>query len=240
MNDNRPLTIENRWDVLYRDYPEIYEEFGRVPKTPSAFTVIDRLFHLKGKTILDVGSGTGLSSFELARCAAQVTGVEPEENMRKIAVKHAAEEKIDNVNFLPGWAEAIPLEDQSVDIVTAITLASLHSQENIAAFASEALRVVKPGGMVLALDIAPRWYGGELASVILGKARKLEDETLRDVVFGKLDFRYKDFYNFQDYGTIDKIVATYGFIFGQIAIDYLHAHHKTTIKWKWRIHYKWV
>ena len=240
MPDNRPLTIENRWDVLYRDYPEVYEEFGRVPKTPSPFAVIDRLFHLKGKTILDVGSGTGLSSFEMARRAVWITGVEPEENMRKIAVENAARQKIDNVNFLPGRAEALPVKDQSVDMVTAITLASLYSQDNIAAFASEALRVVKPGGTVLALDIAPRWYGGDLAPVILGKARQLEDERLRDVVLGKLDFRHNDFYNLQDYGTLEKIVATYGFIFGQAAIDYLRAHHKTTIKWKWRIHYKQV
>ena len=240
MNDNRPLTIENRWDVLYRDYPEVYEEFGSIPKTPSPFAVIDRLFHLKGKIILDVGSGTGLSTFEMAHYAAWVTGVEPEENMRKIAVKNAAGQKIANVNFLPDFAEALPLEDHSVDMVTAITLASLYSQENIVAFAREALRVGKPGGTVLALDIAPRWYGGELAPVILGKAGELEDETQRDVVLGKLDFRRKDFYNLQDYGTLDKIVATYGFIFGQAAIDYLRAHHKTTIKWKWRIHYKQV
>ena len=238
MNDNRPLTIENRWDILYRDYPDIYEEFGRIPKTPSAITVINRLFHLKGKTILDVGSGTGLSSFDLASYAARVTGVEPEESMRSIAVKNAAEQKIGNVTFLPGWSEDLPVEDDSFDMVTAITLASLYNEENIAAFAREALRAVKPGGTVLALDIAPRWYGGDLAPVILGKARKLEDETLRDVVLEKLDFRHKDFYNLQDYGTLDKIIATYGFIFGQAAIDYLRAHHKTTIKWKWRIHYK--
>jgi ubiquinone/menaquinone biosynthesis C-methylase UbiE len=240
MQNERPLTIENRWDIFYRDYPEIYEEFGCIPKSPSAFDVIDRLFHLKGKTVLDVGSGTGLSTFDLARRAAWVTGVEPEENMRRIALKNAAEQNITNVNFLSGWAEALPVQDQSVDMLTAITLASLYSQENIAAFAREALRVVKPGGIVMALDIAPRWYGGDLAPVILGKNRQLEDETLRDEVLEKLDFRHKDFYNFQDYGTLDHIVATYGFIFGQAAIDYLRAHHKTTIKWKWRIHYRQV
>jgi ubiquinone/menaquinone biosynthesis C-methylase UbiE len=158
--------------------------------------------------------------------------------MRRIALKNVAAQNIGNVTFLPGRAEALPLEDDSCDMVTAITLASLHNEENIAAFAREALRVVKPGGTVLALDIAPRWYGGELAPVILGKDRKLEDETRRDVVLEKLDFRYKDFYNLQDYETLDKIVATYGFIFGQAAIDYLRANHKTTIKWKWRIHYK--
>jgi ubiquinone/menaquinone biosynthesis C-methylase UbiE len=240
MHTERPLTIENRWDIFYRDYPEIYEEFGRIPKSPSAYDVIDRLFHLKGKTVLDVGSGTGLSTFDLARRAAWVTGVEPEENMRRIALKNAAEQNIANVNFLSGWAEALPVQDQSVDMLTAITLASLNSQENISAFAHEALRVVKPGGIVMALDIAPRWYGGDMAPVILGKNRQLEDETLRDEVLEKLDFRHKDFYNVQDYGTLDHIVATYGFIFGQAAIDYLRAHHKTTIKWKWRIHYRQV
>ncbi len=238
MNENRPLTIENRWDVLYRDYPEVYEAFASIPKTPSWLDVVDRLFHLKGKTILDVGSGTGLSTFDLASRAAWVTGVEPEAAMRAIALEKLAEQKIANVRFVPGRAQALPIEDHAVDMVTAITLASLNSQENIAGFAREAQRVVKPGGTIVALDIAPRWYGGELASVILGKNRQLEDETLRDEVLGKMEFQHKDFYNLQEYGTLDHIVATYGFIFGQAAIDYLRAHQKTTIKWKWRIHYK--
>ena len=31
----RPESLEGRWDILYRDYPEVYEEFGRIPKVPA-------------------------------------------------------------------------------------------------------------------------------------------------------------------------------------------------------------
>jgi hypothetical protein len=34
---SRPESIENRWDILYRDYPEIYAAFMNVPYQPSVF-----------------------------------------------------------------------------------------------------------------------------------------------------------------------------------------------------------
>ncbi len=32
---NRPLSLEGRWDILYRDYPEVYDAFARIPKRPT-------------------------------------------------------------------------------------------------------------------------------------------------------------------------------------------------------------
>jgi len=47
MEKQKPESIENRWDILYRDYPEVYDEFAVVPRTPS--TNIVQGFNLEGK-----------------------------------------------------------------------------------------------------------------------------------------------------------------------------------------------
>ena len=239
MDTQKPLTIENRWDVLYRDYPEVYQEFGRFPYKPTLLSKHNRWFRLKEKHILDVGSGTGLSTFELANKAYRVNGLEPESAMLDIAIQSAHAMGIENVNFVCGRAEDIPLQGGSVDMVTAITLASLYSDENIRAFAIQANRVVRKGGLVILVDIAPGWYGGNLAPIILGKkTRVLPEEDLRDTILSAAGYEHRDFYNLQDYGTIDHILETYGFIFGIKAIEYIQSSHITVIKWKWRVHYK--
>src|SRR5688572_3995739 len=61
-----PETIEHRWDILYRDYPEIYDEFSSFPYTPLDVDIVNRTFPLAGKIVVDCGSGNGKSTFSLA------------------------------------------------------------------------------------------------------------------------------------------------------------------------------
>lgn len=77
-NVQKPESLEGRWDILYRDYPEVYEEFGRIQKVPDLLDVVAARFALEGKTVVDVGSGTGLSTLRLARYAGEVIGIEIE------------------------------------------------------------------------------------------------------------------------------------------------------------------
>jgi hypothetical protein len=65
----RPESIENRWDILYREYPEVYEAFINVPYQPSVFDQVPEIIDFHGKIIADVGAGTGRSSLALARTA---------------------------------------------------------------------------------------------------------------------------------------------------------------------------
>ena len=232
-----PETIENRWDILYRDYPEIYEEFASVPKQPPLVDVIRQCFALDGKMVVDVGSGTGRSTFQFARYAQSVIGVEPEAAMRDVAVRLAGEKHIDNVRFVPGAAQGIPLPDGSADVVVAVTAGSLHDEENIAAFSREAERVVREGGAIFSADIASGWYGGDLASVIAGLDTGL---LARDEFFPKYGYERLDYFALQDYGSVEAIIKTYGFIFGRNAIDYIREHHKTVVKWKISIHHRLV
>jgi ubiquinone/menaquinone biosynthesis C-methylase UbiE len=97
-----PATIEHRWDILYRDYPEIYDAFSSFPYDPRWVDVVNRAFPLAGKIVVDTGSGTGKSSSALAEYAARVIGVEPEAAMRTVAEHALAERRLDNVEFLEG------------------------------------------------------------------------------------------------------------------------------------------
>ncbi len=223
----QPETIENRWDILYRDYPEIYDAFASFPYHPRWVDVVNRAFPLAGKTVVDTGSGTGKSSFALAEYAARVIGVEPEAAMRAVAEQALANRRLDNVAFLEGSAAAIPLPDASVDMATAIT-ASMDIPE--------ALRVLKPGGLILQLDIASDGYGGELNQIINNPTPEVAEGNRRLVE--ELGFSRLTFDAVQEYGSTKNIVRTYGFIFGRKAIDHLKRTGQTSIRWRFYVHYR--
>ncbi len=82
------------------------------------------------------------------------------------------------------------------------------------------------------VNIAPKWYGGDLAPIILGKSRssKPAHDKILDKSFSRLNFKYKDFYSIQNYKSVKNIVGSYGFIFGKKAIKYIEKNKKTKIK----------
>jgi ubiquinone/menaquinone biosynthesis C-methylase UbiE len=230
---SRPESIENRWDILYRDYPEVYEAFSNTPYHPTVYEQLPGIIDLRGKCIADVGSGTGSSSLALAQSARQVIGIEREAAMLRLAWEKARGEGAERVTFLSGDALALPLADGSVDLVTGITLA-LYPPEQYRDFIREGLRVAK--GPVVYLGIPPGWYGGDLYEVI-EDAEKVDDEVDR-IFIEEFHFAYQDIFSDQEYGTVEHIVSTYGFIFGRKAIEYLKREKKTAIRWKFRVYWR--
>ncbi len=238
----KPKTIENRWDILYRYFPRVYDEFTNVRYNKSWIDILRKMLDFKNKIVADIGSGSGKSTFQLAKYAKFVIGVEPENSMRKLAIENATIKKIQNVEFKKGFAESIPLKSNSVGMIVGITIASFYNPRNIRKFVNEAKRITKKGGYIVTVNVAPKWYGGDLAPVILGKGRKTKADTegIVDNTLTDLGFKHKDYFTVQDYQTVDKAVGTYGFIFGRKAINYLKKHKKKTVKWKFRLHYKRV
>ncbi len=236
----KPETIENRWDILYRDYPEVYDKFASVPGKSKGKDQIFRIFNLNNKVIADIGSGSGLSTFSLSKLAKRVIGVEPEDAMMKIAVKNTKKKKIKNVEFKKGTAQKIPLKDNSVDVVIAVTCASFYNARNIERFVKEAKRILVNGGYIISVDVAPGWYGGELAPVILGRSRRQKGsdcEIARNEAFTALGFKHRDYYSVKNFGSMNNMVSTYGFIFGSKAIKYIKRHKKSKLKEKIRVYY---
>lgn len=232
----KPKTIENRWDILYNRYPEIYDEFADVPRNPSPMHILLNTFDLKNKIVADIGSGSGQSTFDIAEVASRVIGVERENSMIDLVNRKSKQLNIKNVKFEKGDAEKIPLQNNSVDVVTAILLV-VYPFEKFIKFIHETIRVTKKNGLIIFINDCPGWYGGELAKVI---DYNNNEQKYDNMLVNDLGFNFKDFYAIQEYGSMAKILNTYGFIFGKRAIKYLKNNKKTSIKWKFRIHYKEV
>jgi len=235
----RPETIENRWDILYAEYPEVYDEWSQIKGEPDLGGFINERFPLRDCIVADIGSGTGISTFDVARYAREVIGVEPEDSMRIRAEEAAKNKGIKNVRFMKGTGQQIPLSDSSVHCVVAATPAFFHNEENVYMFCDEAERITLPGGFIATLNVAPGTYGGELAHIIAGIPKEnLPTENPRDRAFAKRGYAFEDFWNAVDYGTVERAVSTFGFIYGKRAIDHIRKNGITVIKEKGRIHYK--
>ncbi len=240
----RPESIENRWDILYRDYPEVYEAFSNTPYHPTPIEQLPGIVELAGRVIADVGAGTGSSTLALAQYARQVIGIEPEAAMLRVAqaklaaareglAEDAHSRSFGQVTFLSGDALALPLADDSVDLVTGITLA-LWPVAQYRDFIREGLRVAR--GPLVYLGIPPGGYGGDLYAVI-DDVEIVDDEVDR-IFLEEFHFNYQDIFCDQEYGTLEHIVSTYGFIFGKKAIEYLKREQKTNIRWTFRVYWR--
>jgi len=107
--------------------------------------------------------------------------------------------------------------------------------------AAEMERVVRPGGLALRVDVAPGWYGGELEPVITGKPRdETPAEGSNDDLLAKLGYEAADIVMDQNYGTVERVVRTYGFIHSKRAIDYIRQNEVTSIRWKFRARFRTV
>ena len=95
-----------------------------------------------GRTVLDLGAGTGKLSRLLVETGARVVAVEPVEEMRRLL------ETVTGVEALAGAAEAIPLPDASADACTIAQ--AFHWFEPVVALA-EIHRVLRPGSALALL-----------------------------------------------------------------------------------------
>lgn len=94
----------------------------------------------------DIGAGTGKFTVKLAEHGFSMYAVEPNADMRKqLAITLAP---FTNVKIMDGTAEVTALPDYSVDI---LTVAHALHWFNLDAFRAECHRVIKPGGLVIAI-----------------------------------------------------------------------------------------
>ena len=151
----------------------------------------------EGETVLDLGSGGGIDVLLSAKRvgpSGRAYGLDMTDEMLELANRNKAEAGVENVEFLKGYIEDIPLPDASVDVVISNCVINLSADKP--AVMKEMFRVLRPGGGVAVSDIvssnelspAERSQRGSYVGCIAGALSFEEYETyLKDAGFQSIE-----------------------------------------------------
>jgi len=165
----------------------------REPETKIANDIVEKLGN---GTVLDLGSGTGYLSIEIAKRSPnlQVYGIDLSRQMVKIARRHA--KGVDNVRFVFGNAARLPFKDNSIDLVVS-TGASHHWKTPRMVF-DECYRVLKTGREAWIYDGCPEVFNNR------ADRRKMSEKY--GFLVGRLGHRVSTLHGFslEEYQTVIK------------------------------------
>ncbi|HSL34760.1 MAG TPA: arsenite methyltransferase [Candidatus Limnocylindrales bacterium] len=135
----------------------------------------------EGERVLDLGSGGGIDVILSARRVGPTGksfGLDMTDEMLELAVRNAAEAGVDNVEFVRGTIESVPLPSSTIDVVISNCVINLAADK--AAVFREIARVLRPGGRVGVSDI--------VADDALTPAERAERGSFAGCIAGSLSF----------------------------------------------------
>ena len=134
-----------------------------------------------GERVLDLGSGGGIDVILSARRVGptgRAFGLDMTDEMLALAVRNAAEAGVENVEFVRGTIEAIPLPASTIDVVISNCVINLAADK--AAVFREIARVLRPGGRVGVSDV--------VADDTLSADQRAERGSFSGCIAGALSF----------------------------------------------------
>jgi arsenite methyltransferase len=161
-----------------------------------------------GEVVLDLGSGGGIDVLLSARrvgAAGKAYGLDMTDDMLALARENQRRASVENVEFLKGEIEAIPLPDGAVDVVISNCVINLSADKRQAL--AEAFRVLRPGGRFAVSDVVVRgampeglrrdvelWIGCVAGALEEGEYRRL----LAEVGFEEIEVEPTRIYGAED------------------------------------------
>ena len=146
----------------------------------------ERLFELcalDGKTVLDVGSGTGRLAIAASEKAAFVVASEPVDSLREFMRDEIARKGIRNMRVCDGLCDSLPFPDSSFDVVMSGHVVGDRFREEV----DELTRVAKPGGWLLDVPGDQRRETGSNAQLLADGW----EELAYTGTFGETTYRYR-------------------------------------------------
>jgi SAM-dependent methyltransferase len=162
---------------------------------------------VEGETVLDLGSGGGIDVLLSARRVGPTGfayGLDMTDEMLALAEKNRAEQGAENVRFLKGHIEAIPLPNATVDVIISNCVINLSADKG--QVIREAFRVLKPGGRFAVSDVVaqgtlPADLRADMEAWVGCVAGALEEGEYRQLLavagFGDIDVEVTRVYDVQ-------------------------------------------
>ena len=141
------MAQEHIWDREYKQ-PQLLTRENKPQSDVVRFVKFlkKQKFLFEGKSVLDLGSGTGRNSFYFTELGASVTSIEISHTAIDMAREYAKADNLQIKYVHQSMGETFPVPDKSVDIVLDITSSNSLTEKEREVYLAETARVLKPDG----------------------------------------------------------------------------------------------